>query len=111
MDSEPTVTLSEEVLEVARTRPLDGVIGIGGGSALDTAKLVAALYDSGQDVREVFAINLLKGCRTYLACLPTTSGTGSEVSPNAIFLDERDQLKKAWLVLSWFQTLPMLTRF
>ena len=36
----------------------------------------------------------MKGRSTYLACLPTTSGTGSEVSPNAIFLDEVDGGKK-----------------
>jgi alcohol dehydrogenase class IV len=45
-------------------------------------------------VRETFGINQLAGRSTFLACLPTTSGTGSEVSPNAILLDESEQLKK-----------------
>ena len=63
-------------------------------SALDVAKLVAALHDSDQNVSETFGIGLLESRRTFLACFPTTSGTGSEVSPNAILLDESDLLKK-----------------
>jgi alcohol dehydrogenase class IV len=58
------------------------------------AKLVAALAQGRQGVEEVFGINLLQGRGLFLVCLPTTAGTGSEVSPNAILLDEADQLKK-----------------
>jgi alcohol dehydrogenase class IV len=45
-------------------------------------------------VAEVFGIGLLQGRELFLVCLPTTAGTGSEVSPNAILLDEADELKK-----------------
>jgi alcohol dehydrogenase class IV len=66
------------------------------------AKLVAALHDQPGPVHRYFGINLLPPRRTALFCLPTTAGTGSEVSPNAILLDEADQLKKGvispWLV-------------
>ena len=92
--TEPTIEMFEAALRAARAAETDAVIGVGGGSALDVAKLVAALYDSEQDVREAFGINLLSARHTYLACIPTTSGTGSEVSPNAILLDKTDQLKK-----------------
>ena len=61
---------------------------------MDVAKLVAALFDGKQDVNDVFGIGKLRGRSTFLVCLPTTAGTGSEVSPNAILLDPRDQLKK-----------------
>lgn len=94
VDTEPSVSVFEAVLDVARAARPDAVVGIGGGSPLDTAKAVAALHDSEQGLRDVFGIGLLKGRRTHLVCLPTTAGTGSEVSPNAIFLDERDLLKK-----------------
>ena len=94
VDTEPSVSLFEAVLEVARSANPDAVVGIGGGSPLDTAKAVAALHGSDQGIREVFGIGLLKGRKTHLVCLPTTAGTGSEVSPNAIFLDDADQLKK-----------------
>jgi len=92
--SEPAVATVETALEVARAVGSDGVIGLGGGSAMDTAKLVAALYDGKQTIREVFGIEKLRSRALYLACLPTTSGTGSEVSPNAILLDEEEDLKK-----------------
>lgn len=92
--AEPTIACFEAVREVARRFGCDTVVGLGGGSALDVAKLVAAMAGTEQDVRAVFGINLLGARATRLACLPTTSGTGSEVSPNAILTDEADQLKK-----------------
>jgi alcohol dehydrogenase class IV len=92
---EPTVAMFEECLSVARALPLDGVIGLGGGSPLDVAKLVAALAKGSQAVRDVFGINQVRGRSLFLACVPTTAGTGSEVSPNAVLLDESCQLKKA----------------
>jgi len=94
INAEPTVRMFEECLSVARREPIDGVIGLGGGSAMDVAKLVAALANGTQTVPEVFGINQLSGRSLFLACLPTTSGTGSEVSPNSILLDESCQLKK-----------------
>ncbi len=94
VDCEPTRTLFESVLQAARAQTIDGVLGIGGGSAMDVAKLVAALLRGQQTVGEVFGINLLRGRELPLACLPTTAGTGAEVSPNAILLDETEELKK-----------------
>jgi alcohol dehydrogenase class IV len=58
------------------------------------AKLVATLHQSGQRVEDCFGTGLIRKKGLWLACLPTTAGTGSEVSPNAILLDERDHLKK-----------------
>jgi alcohol dehydrogenase class IV len=91
---EPTIEMFTTLLEVAREMRVDSVVGIGGGSVLDVAKLVAALLDSQQTIHEIFGIKNLRGRNIYLACLPTTAGTGSEVSPNAILLDTSDQLKK-----------------
>jgi alcohol dehydrogenase class IV len=72
----------------------DVVIGIGGGSVLDLAKLVAAQLDNRQTLEEYVGINLLQGRRKALICVPTTSGTGSEASPNAILVDDNDGQKK-----------------
>jgi alcohol dehydrogenase class IV len=70
------------------------VVGLGGGSPLDVSKLVAALLDGQQQVREVFGIGLLRSRSMHLVCIPTTAGTGADVSPNAILLDEAERLKK-----------------
>lgn len=94
VDREPTQELFESILAFARTEKIDGVLGIGGGSAIDVAKLVAALISGKQAASEVFGINLLKSRALPLVCLPTTAGTGAEVSPNAILLDVSDELKK-----------------
>lgn len=72
----------------------DAVIGIGGGSVLDIAKLVAAQLENEHSLEEYVGIGLLKGRKKGLICLPATSGTGSEVSPNAILVDDSDGQKK-----------------
>jgi len=94
VDTEPTVATFESALAVAGANLVDAVVGIGGGSALDVAKLVAALAGGRQTVRDVFGTDLLDERALFLVCAPTTAGTGSEVSPNAILLDETDQAKK-----------------
>ena len=91
---EPDIALFESVLDRARKFGPDAVVGLGGGSPLDTAKLVAALVDRRQDIREVFGIGNLRGRPLYLACIPTTAGSGSEVSPNAVLIDEDEKVKK-----------------
>ena len=91
---EPTREFFETALAEARGEKIDAVLGIGGGSAIDVAKLIAALARGKQTVAEIFGINLLESREWPLVCLPTTAGTGAEVSPNAILLDESDELKK-----------------
>ena len=92
--AEPTVNDFKKILEVARQFQADSVAGIGGGSVLDVTKLVAAFINSDQQVEDCFGTGFIRQKGLWFACLPTTAGTGSEVSPNAILLDERDHLKK-----------------
>ena len=54
---------------------------------MDTAKLIAAQLLNTQTTEEITGIRKLGERRTYLACIPTTAGTGSEVSPNALFVN------------------------
>lgn len=91
---EPTFTYFQSLLSVSESFSPDCIIGIGGGSVLDCAKLMSALTNSDQSVNEVTGINLLKWRAISVICVPTTSGTGSEVSPNAILLDENTSEKK-----------------
>ena len=92
--AEPTVNDFKKILEVARQFKADSVVGVGGGSVLDVTKLFAAFINSDQQVEDCFGTGFIKQKGLWFACLPTTAGTGSEVSPNAILLDERDHLKK-----------------
>ena len=92
--AEPTVNDFKAILEVAREFKADSIVGIGGGSVLDVTKLVAAFLNSNQQVEDCFGTGFIQKKGLWFACLPTTAGTGSEVSPNAILLDERDHLKK-----------------
>jgi len=61
-----------------------GVIGFGGGSSMDVAKLAALLLDSDQTLEEIYGVGLAKGGRLPLVQVPTTAGTGSEVTPISI---------------------------
>ena len=92
--AEPTVNDFKRILEEARHFQADSVAGVGGGSVLDVTKLVAAFINSQQQVEDCFGTGFIRRKGLWFACLPTTAGTGSEVSPNAILLDERDHLKK-----------------
>ncbi len=84
---EPTFDDFDKILDKAIAFGTDSVVGIGGGSVLDVAKLVAAQLKNSQTLDEIKGIGNLKERQTYVACIPTTSGTGSEVSPNAIFVN------------------------
>lgn len=92
--NEPSITDFKNLLSAANDFGADSFLGIGGGSILDITKLAATLINSDQQIEELFGIGLIKQKGKWFACMPTTAGTGSEVSPNAILLDEKDALKK-----------------
>jgi alcohol dehydrogenase class IV len=91
---EPTLKEFETALAAARACEADAVVGLGGGSAMDVAKLVAALFDGRQGIMDVLGTDLVASRPLWLACIPTTAGTGSEVTPIAILGDEDEDLKK-----------------
>lgn len=111
--AEPALDEVLEIIELARKFEADSVVGIGGGSVLDTAKVVACFAYSKQQVADCFGTGLIKERGLWCACLPTTSGTGSEVSPNAILLDRAERLKKGlvspYLLCDAAYIDPMLT--
>ncbi|PLZ00148.1 alcohol dehydrogenase [Burkholderia sp. WAC0059] len=73
-----------EAVEAARAARAEFVIGLGGGSSMDTAKLVALLARTPQPLDAIYGIGLAKGPRLPLVQVPTTAGTGSEVTPISI---------------------------
>lgn len=85
---EPTFAEFEELLGRLRSFDADCVLGIGGGSVMDVAKLLAAQMKNTQTTDEIVGIGNLAERQTQMICVPTTSGTGSEVSPNALFTSD-----------------------
>ena len=69
---------------VAAGQGATGVVGFGGGSAMDVAKLAALLLGSGESLDAAWGVGNAKGPRLPLVLVPTTAGTGSEVTPVAI---------------------------
>ncbi|KEO74246.1 iron-containing alcohol dehydrogenase [Anditalea andensis] len=110
---EPSFDMYFSYLDKVRDFGADSIVGIGGGSVLDLAKLLAAMKDNTQSLDEVIGLHNLLERKTHLTCLPSTSGTGSEVSPNAIFLDEKTLEKKGvisrYLVPNAAYVDPLLT--
>lgn len=84
VQADPPEAIIEAGIAAARACRADGVIGVGGGSSLDVAKLVALLAPGREKLDEVFGVGLAKGPRLPLILAPTTAGTGSEVTPISI---------------------------
>ena len=78
----------EQVIEAATRLAHDGavgcVIGLGGGSSLDVAKLVALLAGGPERLKDIYGVGKARGPRLPLILVPTTAGTGSEVTPISI---------------------------
>jgi alcohol dehydrogenase class IV len=84
VEADPPEAVIHAAAEAARSAGATGVIGLGGGSSLDVAKLVALLAGSEEDLKSVYGVGKAKGPRLPLILVPTTAGTGSEVTPISI---------------------------
>jgi len=85
---EPTTTLAKKAVELARRISCDMVISIGGGSVLDTGKVVGAMLTNSGELEDYLEVvgdgkPLVKNCAPHIA-IPTTAGTGAEVTRNAV---------------------------
>ncbi len=78
--ADPPEHIIQEALAAAREHQTELVIGLGGGSSMDVAKLVAVLTASSQSLAEIYGIGNVHGTRLPLIQIPTTAGTGSEVT-------------------------------
>lgn len=82
--ADPPETVVLAAAEAARAHGATGVIGLGGGSPMDVAKLAALLAASGEALADIYGVGNARGPRLPLLLAPTTAGTGSEVTPIAI---------------------------
>jgi len=82
--ADPPENIVYSALEALKEGNNDGVIGFGGGSSMDTAKLIALMAKSGETLENIYGVGNAKGQRLPLILIPTTAGTGSEVTAVAI---------------------------
>ena len=92
---EPDLPAVAGALAAARAFEPDLVVGLGGGSVMDVAKLVAALWDGEQSVSDVIGVDKIAGRRTALAQVPTTAGTGSEAGIRSLVTNPETLAKQA----------------
>jgi alcohol dehydrogenase len=96
---EPTVTLFENLVDNLDPKNFDSFLAVGGGSVIDVAKGLAIVAQFGGHIRDYAGINKVPApLERKLIAVPTTSGTGSEISDGSVFVDEAVQSK--FLVLS-----------
>jgi alcohol dehydrogenase class IV len=96
-EPEPAIGTAHKAAAAARSFGPDGVLGLGGGSNMDLAKIVAILLAHGGEAREYFGFDNVPGPVAPLVCVPTTSGTGSEVSHAAVLTDTANRIKVSTL--------------
>ncbi len=91
---EPATEVVEDTASVARKGKFDVIIGLGGGSILDVSKMAAALVTNPGTTKDYFGKEKVPRRGTPTIILPTTAGTGAEVTKHAIFLDREINVKK-----------------
>lgn len=94
---EPTPDMVNAAAELGRSAGADAVLGIGGGSALDTAKAAAGIITNGGSVRSYLegvgdGAKIMADPLPFIA-VPTTAGTGTEVTKNAVIMSVKDKFK------------------
>lgn len=90
---EPTLENIEQVFEATASKNYDVLIGIGGGSVLDTTKILSVLKTNNASVEQLLGTDLVAKPGVPTILIPTTSGTGAEVTPNAIVTLPDQELK------------------
>lgn len=93
--SDPDIGCAEACIEIAKRDKYDLILGVGGGSSMDIASAVSVMCTNPGTVRDYLGINLVKNPGIPTILIPTTAGTGAEVTPNAILTDVEAKLKKA----------------
>jgi alcohol dehydrogenase class IV len=99
-EPEPSLGMVRNCIAAAKAFRPETIIGLGGGSNMDAAKLAAVVLGHGGDVTDYVGENKVPGPVMPLVCIPTTAGTGSEVSAAAVFTNTDIQLKVS--VLSYY---------
>ncbi len=93
VEADPSQKTLLKAIEVGKKFKATGVIGFGGGSSMDVAKLTALILGSNENLEEAWGVANAKGPRLPLVLIPTTAGTGSEVTPISIITVGEEEKK------------------
>jgi aldehyde:ferredoxin oxidoreductase len=97
VEPDPPIELIERAGKIYKEKGCNGILGLGGGSSMDTAKTLGLRVTHGGDMREYEGLvgggGKIKPIFPPIICVPTTSGTGSEVNPCAVLTDKARDLK------------------
>ena len=93
VEADPSIKTLLNCIEVGKKINATGVIGFGGGSSMDVAKLSALILGSNENIDDVWGVSNAKGPRLPLVLVPTTAGTGSEVTPISIITVGEEEKK------------------
>jgi alcohol dehydrogenase class IV len=96
-EAEPSVALAVKLAEQAAAFGPHAIIGLGGGSNMDLAKIAAVLVTHGGEPATYFSFNNVPGPVLPIIGVPTTAGTGSEVSHAAVLTDTANHIKVSTL--------------
>lgn len=112
VEPEPTVDTVDEVRQLIRESGCTFVVGVGGGSVLDVAKAAAGLFGEDEPVRAYFEKPVTRPGLPWIA-VPTTAGSGSEATTNAVLIDRERGRKQSLRCESWHPAVavvdPILT--
>ena len=96
VEENPSFSTIRKGLKIVKEHKIQLIIGIGGGSPLDVAKGIAAFATNNENFKDYIEGRVLSQDPLHVICIPTTSGTGSEVTPYAVFTDH-DKKEKVCL--------------
>ena len=108
VESDPRYEISADCVDMIKSEKADALIGFGGGSPIDIAKISAIMAKNEGPLAEYFGIDLIPNRGLPTIMIPTTAGTASEVTPIAILSDEGAKLKRGIVSPYLFPSVALL---
>lgn len=108
VEPDPRIEIVYDCLNMAKEGKHDVFIGLGGGSSLDIAKAVSVLLTNGGDILNYVGIDKITRDGLDTILIPTTAGTGSEVTPIAVLSDKKEHLKKGIVSDKLYPTVALV---
>ncbi|MEW6349250.1 MAG: iron-containing alcohol dehydrogenase [Thermodesulfobacteriota bacterium] len=108
VEPDPSYEIASKAAQFTREAGSDLILGIGGGSSLDIAKVASILITNTEPITSYFGVDTVPRPGLTTILVPTTAGTGSEVTPIAILSDYEEKLKKGIVSSHLFPSLALL---